>query len=215
MYKIKICGIQRLGHLQAAIEGGASYVGFVFFEDSRRNVSIENAKKLADSVPNAVTSVALMVNPTDTFICQVLERVSVDMLQLHGHESIDRVKSIKRLTGLPIMKALGIRSKDDLGLINKYEIVADQILLDAKPPVDAKVPGGLGKSFDWDILASFQFKNPWLLAGGLTAKNVKIAQKKTGASQFDVSSGVEDEFGRKSNKKILEFLNELNGVIDE
>ena len=156
-----------------------------------------------------------MVNPTDTFICQVLERVSVDMLQLHGNESVDRVESIKRLTGLPIIKALGIRNKDDLGLINKYEIVADQILLDAKPPVDAKAPGGLGKSFDWDILACFQFKNPWLLAGGLTAKNVKIAQKKTGAIQFDVSSGVEDKFGRKSKKKIFEFLNELKGVIDE
>ena len=215
MYKIKICGIQRLEHLQAAIEGGASYVGFVLFEDSRRNVSIEIAKKLADNVPSTVTSVALMVNPTDTFICQVLKRVSFDMLQLHGHESIDRVESIKRMTGLPIMKALGIRRKDDLELINKYEVVADQILLDAKPPLDSKVPGGLGKSFDWDILDSFQFKNPWLLAGGLTAKNVKIAQKKTGATQFDVSSGVEDEFGRKSKKKIFEFLNEVKGVIDE
>ena len=194
------------------MDSGASYVGFVFFENSRRNVPISIAKKLLVDVPKEVTRVALMVNPTDKFICQTLESVSVDMLQLHGTETIDRVVSIRRLSNLPIMKAIGISTKDDLALVNKYEMVADQILLDAKPPAEAKVPGGLGKRFDWDILSGFKCSKPWLLAGGLTAKNVNLAIKKTGATQFDVSSGVENKFGIKSNKKMFEFLNTLREI---
>lgn len=214
MYKVKICGIQRPEHVKAAVKSGASYVGFVFFKNSRRNVSIKVAEELLNNVPQEVMSVALLVDPTDKFICEILEKVSVDMLQLHGHETIDRVEKIKRLSKLPIMKAIGISSKDDLALINKYEMVADQILLDAKPPLNAKVPGGMGKKFDWDILAGLKYRKPWLLAGGLTAENVKCAIKKTGATQFDVSSGVEDKFGTKSKKKIFEFLNTLKGDLD-
>ena len=212
MYKVKICGICEAQHLHAAVESGASYIGFVFFEKSRRNISIETAQLLANQVPKGIVRVALLVNPRDQFIRDVLKNVPIDMLQLHGQETIERVKNIKKMTNLPVMKAIGVATKKDLVLVNKYERVADQILLDAKPPAEAKVPGGLGKSFDWDILSDFFCKKPWLLAGGLTSENIKMAIKKTRASQFDVSSGVEDQFGTKSKKKIFEFLNTLKGI---
>ena len=214
MYKVKICGIRETQHLHAAVKSGASYIGFVFFENSRRNVTIETAQKLASQVPKEVLRVALMVNPSDEFIHRILESVSIDMLQLHGHETSERVRTIKRLSNLPIMKAIGIGKKEDLALVKKYEIVADQILLDAKSPIDARVPGGLGKSFDWNILSKFRCKKPWLLAGGLTIENLSMAIEKTGANQFDVSSGVEDKFGIKSVKKICQFLNTVKGAED-
>ena len=131
------------------------------------------------------------------------------MIQLHGNETVERVDRIKSISKLPVMKAIGIKTKADLALVNQYEVVADQILLDAKPPANALSPGGLGQSFDWDILSNFKTKKPWLLAGGLNAQNVKSAIKKTGATEFDVSSGVEDRFGVKSERKIFEFLNIL------
>tara|TARA_A100001011_G_C13923943_1_gene680310 strand:+ start:36 stop:683 length:648 start_codon:yes stop_codon:yes gene_type:complete len=215
MFKVKICGIREVRHLRAAVKSGASYVGFVFFEKSRRNVSIETAQRLARKVPKGVLKVALMVDPTDEFAFNILNHVPIDMLQLHGNETIDRVQRLKNISNLPIMKALGVNTKSDLAAIKKYEMVSDQILIDAKPPVESKVPGGLGKTFDWNILSEFQSKKPWLLAGGLTSKNVKIAIEKTGARQFDVSSGVEDECGVKSEEKIFEFINTLKGELDE
>jgi phosphoribosylanthranilate isomerase len=211
MIKVKICGIQELWHLKAAVESGASYVGFVFFENSRRNVSTEIAQKLANQVPNEVVRVALMVDPSDAFIARVLDTVSIDMLQLHGHETVERVRRIKDIMNVPVMKAIGISDKSDLAIIKEYEIVADQILLDAKPSLSAKVPGGLGRPFDWSIINGFEFKKPWLLAGGLNSQNVQNAIKQTGATGVDVSSGVEDEYGTKSATKIVEFLNILKG----
>ncbi len=215
MYKVKICGICEAKHLRAAVESGASYVGFVFFEKSRRNISIQMARSLVTGVPPEVVSVALMVDPSNEFICRVLENVPIDMLQLHGHETTNRLREIKNLTNLPIMKAIGVKSRDDLAIIEEYAIVADQLLLDAKPPKGAKVPGGLGNKFDWRILADFKCEIPWMLAGGLTSENIKTAIEQTTAFQFDVSSGVEDKFGTKSEKKIFEFLNTLKGDFDE
>lgn len=209
MYKVKICGILEDRHIFAAAQSGASYVGFVFFEKSRRNVSIPTAQRLANDTPNGIVRVALLVNPSNICINRVLENVSIDMIQLHGNETVERVNEIKGVSKLPVMKAIGIKTKADLALINQYEVVADQILLDAKPPVNALSPGGLGQSFDWNILSNFEPKKPWLLAGGLNAQNVKSAINKTGASEFDVSSGVEDRLGVKSERKIFEFLNTL------
>ena len=209
MFKVKICGIRETHHLIAAVESGASYLGFVFFDKSRRNVSIEVAQKLAKATPRDVVRVALMVNPDDALISRVLDTVPIDMLQLHGHESVERVSNIKAINGVPVMKAIGVGNKNDLAIIKEYELVADQILLDAKPSLTSDVPGGLGRPFDWSIINGFAFKKPWLLAGGLNSKNVKKAIKQTGATEFDVSSGVEDEFGTKSEKKILEFINIL------
>ena len=209
MFKVKICGIREAHHLKAAVESGASYLGFVFFEKSRRNVSTEIAQKLAKATPSGIVRVALMVNPDDEFISRVLDAVPIDMLQLHGHETVERVSNIKAMTGVPVMKAIGVANKNDLSIVKEYEIVADQILLDAKPPLASNVPGGLGRPFDWSIINGFAFKKPWLLAGGLNSKNVKKAINQTGATEVDVSSGVEDEFGKKSETKILEFINIL------
>ena len=211
MFKVKICGIRELSHLEVAVKNGASYVGFVFFKNSRRNVSNTIAQKLASQTPSDVVRVALMVDPSDDFVKQILDSVSIDMLQLHGQESVDRVFNIKSMTNLPVMKAIGVSDKNDLGIIKEYEKVADQILLDAKPPVSSNVPGGLGHQFDWGLLSGFEFEKPWLLAGGLNSKNVIKAIKATGAMEFDVSSGVEDEFGIKSKIKIVEFLNTVRG----
>ena len=207
MFKVKICGITELRHLEVAVENGASYVGFVFFEKSRRNVSNFLAQKLANRTPCEVIRVALMVDPTDAFIARVLDTVSIDMLQLHGNESSARILKIKAMTNIPVMKAIGVSDRKDLALIKEYEMVADQILLDAKPPLNVDVPGGRGHQFDWSILNGFDFKKPWLLAGGLNSTNVKKAIEQTGATELDISSGVEDEFGIKSATKICEFLN--------
>ena len=206
MFKVKICGITELQHLEAAVENGASYVGFVFFEKSRRNVSNLLAQKLANRTPCEVIRVALMVDPSDAFITRVLDTVSIDMLQLHGHETSERVLKIKAMTNMPVIKAIGVSDRKDLEIIRKYEMVADKILLDAKPPLNAGVPGGRGYQFDWSIINGYEFKKPWLLAGGLNQYNVKKAIVQTGATEVDVSSGVEDEFGIKSETKILEFL---------
>ena len=211
MLKVKICGICDLRNLEAAVESGASYVGFVFFEKSRRAISVEIAKRLANETPKDVVRVALMVDPSDAFIARVLDTVSIDMLQLHGQETAERVRYIKAMTNISVMKAIGISDQKDLATIKEYEMVADQILLDAKPPLNVNVPGGLGRQFDWSIINGFEFKKPWLLAGGLNSKNVIKAIKQTGATEVDVSSGVEDEFGNKSAIKILEFLNTLKG----
>ena len=214
MTKVKICGIRESRHLKVAVDSGASYVGFVFFEKSRRNVSADIAKKLSNETPIDVIRVALMVNPNDMFIKQVLDTVRIDMIQLHGYESVQRVRNIKVMTGLPVIKAIGVSDKNDLGIITKYEMVSDQILLDAKPPLNSNVPGGLGYQFDWSIIDGFEFKKPWLLAGGLKPENVKKAIKETGAMQVDVSSGVEDKDGTKSEAKIFEFLNTLKEDLD-
>ena len=214
MYKVKICGISESPHLHAAVKGGASYIGFVFFEKSRRNVPIKIAQMLTSEVPHGVIRVALMVDPSDSFIRETLKNVPIDMLQLHGQESCERVQNIRKLSNLPVMKAVGVNSRDDLAKIVQYERVSDQILVDAKPPKGASVPGGLGRSFEWDILKNYEINKPWLLAGGLTVENVRTALRKTGANQFDVSSGVENRFGIKSEKKIFEFLNVLRGDLD-
>ena len=123
MYKVKICGISEAQHLNAAVESGASYVGFVFFEKSRRNISIETAQLLANQVPKGVVRVALLVNPRITFIRNVLKNVPIDMLQLHGQETIERVKNIKKITNLPVMKAIGVATKKDLVLVDRKSVV--------------------------------------------------------------------------------------------
>ena len=211
MYKVKICGICELGALNAAVASGSDYVGFVFFRKSKRNLTIKKARELSINTPQRVLKVALMVDPEDSDLKRVLEKVPIDILQLHGTESPSRVYNIKRNTGLSVMKAIGVSTKSDLERVDEYARVADQILLDAKPPIGSAVPGGLGKSFDWGILKGVKLSKPWFLAGGLNSKNLKDAIKFTGATKFDVSSGVEDAFGKKTEKKISEFINILKG----
>lgn len=203
---VKICGLSRPEHVSAAVEAGAKYVGFVFFAKSPRNVTVEDARALALDVPPGVAKVALVVNADDAFLDTLTAAVPLDMLQLHGTETPERVADIKSRYGLPVMKAVGVASADDLPALDAYGRVADQLLVDAKPPKDANLPGGNGLAFDWRLIAGRRWPLPWMLAGGLTASNVAEAVALTGARQVDVSSGVETAPGEKSVDLIRDFI---------
>lgn len=209
--RVKICGIKTEEALLAAVNSGVDYIGFVFFEKSPRNISIENAALLAKLVPSSVTKVALTVNAGDVFFDRLLREVSIDMLQLHGHESLERVTSIKEKYGKPVMKAVGVSDRSDLSKIDAYAMVADQILVDAKPPQDATLQGGNGLPFDWRLITGRNWPIPWMLAGGLTVDNVSEACALTGADQVDLSSGVEIAPGIKDPQKIAAFIKAAKG----
>lgn len=204
--KTKICGLRNPEHLAAAIDAGAAYVGFVFFPKSPRHLTADAARALALQVPPGVAKVALTVNADDAFLDALTGAVPIDMLQLHGTESAERVLAVKERYGLPVMKAVGVAGPDDLARIDVFNAVADQILIDAKPAGDADRPGGNGLAFDWRLIAGRRWPIPWMLAGGLTPDNVAQAIRLTGARQVDVSSGVESAPGVKDPELIREFL---------
>lgn len=204
---VKICGINSAEALDAAVDGGAKMLGFVFFPKSPRAITPVEAKALMGRVPDGVIKVALLVDPDDFEVGAICRQLPVDLVQLHGQENLERVADIKAITGLPVMKAIGIEAADDIARAHSYEGVCDRILLDAKPPKGAVLPGGNAVSFDWDLISGETWQKPWLLAGGLSASNLAEAVKSSGASFVDVSSGVEDEPGLKSPQKIREFLN--------
>ena len=204
--RVKICGLSDAASVLAAAEAGARYIGFVFFAKSPRNVSVAQARELALAAPMGVAKVALVVDATDAELDAICAEVPLDMLQLHGHESPARVAQIRARYGLPVMKALGVARAEDLAQIAAYEAVADQILLDAKAPEGAALPGGNGLAFDWRLVAGYTFQKPWMLAGGLTPENVAEAIRLTGARQVDVSSGVEARAGVKDLARIKAFL---------
>ncbi len=204
--RIKICGLSTADTLSAAVAAGARYVGFVFFAKSQRNVDMVRAAQLAGTVPAGVCKVALTVNADDATLDQLVERVPLDMLQLHGSESPDRVAEIRSRFGLPVMKAVGVADEGDLPALLDYQEVADQLLVDAKPPKDAELPGGNGLAFDWRLIAGRRWAVPWMLAGGLAADNVAEAISLTGAHQIDVSSGVEVMPGVKDPGMIRSFV---------
>ncbi|MDD9978212.1 MAG: phosphoribosylanthranilate isomerase [Boseongicola sp.] len=204
--RVKICGLSTPDTLSAAADAGAAYVGFVFFEKSPRNVGYEQARALAIDVPMGVAKVALTVNATDTELDQLTAHVPLDMLQLHGSESPERVAEVRQKYGLPVMKAVGISAADDLENIQTYSEVADQILVDAKPPKGGDLPGGNGLAFDWRLISDLRWTKPWMLAGGLTPSNAAQAVNLTGARQLDVSSGVESSPGVKDSDLIRAFI---------
>jgi phosphoribosylanthranilate isomerase len=208
---IKFCGLSQPADIAAAAEAGARYVGFVFFPKSPRAVSLTQARDLALAVPEGVAKVGLVVDPEYGFLDQLLAEVPLDILQLHGHETPTGVAEIRARTGLPVMKAIGIADADDLGQIADYAAVSDQLLIDAKPPKNADLPGGNGLSFDWRLLAGRRWPVPWMLAGGLTPDNVRLAVQMTGAQQVDVSSGVESRTGVKDPMLIHAFADAVNG----
>lgn len=204
--KVKICGLTQPEHVQVAARAGAAYVGFVFFPKSPRNVSIELARDLAIDAPLGLAKVALLVNADDATLDAILDAVPLDMLQLHGRESPGRVAQIRARYGLPVMKAIGIADDSDLIQITDYAAVADQLLIDAKAPKGADLPGGNGLSFDWRLVNRKYWPCPWMLAGGLTPENVGLAVQMTGARQVDVSSGVESAPGVKDSALIQAFV---------
>ncbi len=206
MAQVKICGLSQPEHVAAAVDAGARYVGFVFFPKSPRAVSAEQARSLGQAVPPGVAQVGLFVNPDDAQLQDTLEIVPLDLIQLHGSESPERVAEIKARTGLPVMKAVGISDAADLPALTDYGLVADMLLVDAKAPRDAVLPGGNGLAFDWRLLVGRTWLRPWLLAGGLTPDNVAEAIRLTGARGVDVSSGVESAPGVKDGTLIRNFI---------
>ncbi|UWQ79828.1 phosphoribosylanthranilate isomerase [Leisingera sp. S132] len=204
--RVKICGLSTPQDVSAVAAAGAAYAGFVFFPKSPRNVSIAQAAALAIEAPIGLCKVALTVNASDDDLDAITGAVPLDMLQLHGKESPERVAEVRARYGLPVMKAVGIADASDIPQIALYEQVADQLLIDAKPPKEAELPGGNGLAFDWRLLAARKYwQKPWMLAGGLTPENVAEAIRMTGARQVDVSSGVESAPGEKDAALIEAF----------
>ena len=203
---VKICGLATVDDVRACADAGANYMGLVFFEKSPRNITIPAARELALAAPLGLAKVALVVNPSDAELDAIIATVPLDMVQLHGRETPERVAEVKARYGLPVMKAVGIADGDDLPKLESYFGVADQILVDAKPPKGGELPGGNGLSFDWRLIAGRRWPCPWMLAGGLTPENVAQAVKMTGAKQVDVSSGVEDAPGQKNAELIQKFV---------
>ncbi|PCD77453.1 phosphoribosylanthranilate isomerase [Pseudothioclava arenosa] len=204
--RVKICGLREPAHLAVAAEAGAAYAGFVFFPKSPRHLSLAEARALALAAPVGLAKVALVVNASDADLDAILAEVPIDMVQLHGAETPARVAEIRARTGLPVMKAVGVAEASDLPALAEYEAVADQILVDAKAPKGADLPGGNGLAFDWRLIAGREWARPWMLAGGLTPGNVAEAVRLTGAWQVDVSSGVESAPGQKDPALIRAFI---------
>ena len=204
--RVKICGLTSPESIKGAAQAGATYGGLVFYEKSPRHLSLAKAREVALAAPPGFAKVALVVNPQDAFLEEMLSQVPIDILQLHGAEQPQRVKQIKQSTGLPIMKALGIATAQDLHEIDRYAEICDQLLIDAKPAPGAKLPGGNGLAFDWQLLENHTWKIPWMLAGGLTPDNVAQAIRVTQARQIDVSSGVESAPGLKDMDKMRNFV---------
>lgn len=210
--RIKFCGLTRPADVAAAVLARAAYLGFVFYEKSARCLTPDQARALALATPPGVARVALVVDATDDEMEAIAAQVPVDMWQLHGQESPGRVAEVRRRFGLPVMKAVGVAGPDDLAALDLWARAADQILVDAKPPSGAALPGGNGLAFDWRLIAGRRWPAPWMLAGGLTAGNVAEAIRLTGARQVDVSSGVEEAPGVKDVGLIADFARAARAV---
>lgn len=202
---VKICGLSTPEAVDAAVQHGASHVGFVFYPPSPRNLSPAEAGALIARLPDGVTPVALTVDADDAALAAILARAPVKILQAHGKESPARVAEMRQRFNLPVMKAVGIAGAGDVATAHDYESVADLLLLDAKPPRKG-LPGGNGLAFDWGLIANERWSRPWFLAGGLTPDNVAEAIRVAGASAVDVSSGVESAPGVKNVDLIAAFL---------
>ncbi len=206
MTEAKICGLTTLDAVEAALQGGATYLGFVFFPRSPRCLTPESARPLFELARGRARTVALVVDPTEAYLADLVERVSPDLIQLHGSETPDQVSRLRRAAkDTPVIKAISVGSAEDLEVADDYES-ADFLMFDATPPKGADRPGGHGKPFDWKLLKDRVFKKPWFLAGGLDAGNVEEAVRQSGAALVDVSSGVEREVGCKDLALISAFL---------
>ncbi|SFL39302.1 phosphoribosylanthranilate isomerase [Bradyrhizobium sp. NFR13] len=203
---VKICGLSTPETLDAALVGGADMVGFVFFPPSPRHVTLDIARALGKQAKGRAVKVALSVDADDADLENGIDALKPDILQLHGKESVARVRDIKQKFGLPVMKALAVETRADLAALPGYAAVCDRILFDAKPPKDATRPGGLGEAFDWHLLEGLDLKLPFMVSGGLNAANVAEALRITRAGGVDISSGVESAPGIKDPDMIRAFI---------
>ena len=203
---VKICGLSTAATLDAALEAGADMVGFVFFPKSPRHIDWATARALGRRVEGRAKVAALSVDADDETLERIADALSPDLMQLHGGETPARVKRIGELCARPTMKAIGVATGADLAAAEAYEGVADTLLIDAKPPKDAALPGGNGRPFDWGLTRNFHPARPWLLSGGLDPQTVEAAIALSGASGVDVSSGVESAPGVKDPARIRAFV---------
>ena len=203
--QVKVCGLKRPDELAIAKAGGAAFAGLVFFPPSPRALTPAEAGALVERSPDRPSLVGVFVDPDDAWLDAVLDAVPLAMLQLHGRETVGRVAAIKARTGLPVMKALSIAAATDLTAIDVYVQAADWLLLDAKAPKDATLPGGNGLAFDWALLQGLDPALPWMLAGGIDAARLPAARA-IGPTAIDVSSGVEAAPGVKDLRLLQIFL---------
>lgn len=203
---VKICGLSTPETLDVALQAGADMVGFVFFPASPRHISLETARALGRQAKGRAVKVALTVDADDATLANVVETLRPDILQLHGVESVARLRDIKQTFGLPLMKAIPVESPGDLAALAGYAAVADRILFDARAPKGATRPGGLGAAFDWYVLEKLDLNLPFMVSGGLNAGNVADAVRITRAGGVDVSSSVERAPGVKDPELIRAFI---------
>jgi phosphoribosylanthranilate isomerase len=207
MVQAKICGLSTPEAVQAALDGGASYLGFVFFAPSPRNVAPEAAQRLAAPARGrGVRTVAVTVDPDDALLDRIIATLAPDLIQLHGKETPARAAAIRARTGAQVLKALPVSEAADLDAAGAYAGAADQLMFDAKAPPGAALPGGNGEAFDWSLMQGRRFDRPWFLSGGLDPWNVASAAAASGAPLVDVSSGVERGPGYKDPHLISAFL---------
>jgi len=203
---VKICGLSTRETLDAALDAGADMVGFVFFPPSPRHLGLEAARELGKRAGRNALKVALTVDADDATLGNIVEALRPDILQLHGKETVARLRDIKQAFGLPVMKAMAVETVADLAVLPGYAAVADRILFDARPPKGATRPGGLGAAFDWHVLENLDLRLPFMVSGGLHADNVAEAIRVTRAGGVDVSSGVERAPGVKDIEMIRAFI---------
>ena len=204
--RVKICGLSSEEQLDWAIDAGAEYVGLVHFGPSPRHVDLATMARLANHARGRAALVSLSVNADDATLAAIVAAMQPDILQLHGKETPERVADIRQRFGLPVMKALGISTAEDVAAAKAYTAVVDSYLFDAKPPKDATRPGGLGAVFDWSLIENLDLGRPFMLSGGLTPENVAEAVARVKPFAVDVSSGVESAPGVKSQALIDAFI---------
>ena len=207
---VKICGLTSADAVDATVRAGAAYGGLVFHPKSPRFVALEQAQGLAERMRGRLKIVALIADMDDAGIDAIVKTVRPDFLQLHGSETVQRTADIRSRFGLPVIKALPVAEASDFDAVADYEKFADMLMFDARPPKGADRAGGHGAAFDWQILAGRSFSKPWFLAGGLNPDNVARAVELSGATQVDVSSGVESAPGVKDAVKINAFTTAAN-----
>jgi phosphoribosylanthranilate isomerase len=209
----KICGLSTPEAVRAALDGGASHVGFMFFDKSPRDIAPEAAARLAQEIQARNVKVcAVTVDPDDAFLDRLAVILKPDFIQLHGKETPSRARQVRERTGAGVIKVLSVADSSDIAAAAPYESVVDHLMFDAKAPKDADRPGGLGTSFDWTLLEGRRFERPWFLAGGLDPWNVAEAQRLSRAPMVDVSSGVERGPGLKDPALITAFLDAVRRV---
>ncbi|MHC1547337.1 phosphoribosylanthranilate isomerase [Phyllobacterium sp. K27] len=210
---IKICGLKTDDAVAAVLDGGASHIGFIFFAKSPRNIDPVEAGQLRKAAIGRAKAVAVTVDADDATLDAIVAAMKPDLLQLHGHETVERVAEVKARFGLPVIKAFALRERNDLDQIKPYSGVADMFLFDAKPPKGSELPGGNGVSFDWQLLSALDGQVPYMLSGGLNAGNIGAALQATNARGIDISSGVESAPGVKDVSLIKEFFQAVRAAL--